>query len=292
MLFLHNIVNSVWMMEPGFASNYLPIVADFLLGKSATLSSTDNDERDLTDRNGILTAELKNNAYQISEYGRYGSPEEAPENSIAVIKISDAITKHDQYCGPSGMITKSNLLQRCYNNSHIRAVAMVIDSGGGEGYAMRMMSETIAARNKPVGCFIDDFACSAAYGIASNCDFVVANSALARIGSIGTYMTVADYAERFKQMGIKLTEIYATASTDKNNDYHEAIKGNLEPIRAICNQFNENFLQMIETNRKDYLTDKRTAWGTGKVYFATEAQQLGLIDGIDSFENFLNYFNT
>lgn len=293
MLFLHNIVNSVWMIEPGFASNYLPLVTDYLTGKrlepQARMSS---DERELNEKNGILTATLQNNAYSISEYGRYGSPEDAPDNSIAVINITDVITKQDQECGPSGMVTKSNLMKRCYANSRIKAIALVIDSGGGEGYAMRMMNQTISERNKPVAAFIDDFACSAAYGIASGCDFIIANSTMARIGSIGTYMTIADYAEYYKQKGIKLTEIYATASKDKNNDYFEALKGNVEPIRNVCNQFNEVFLKLVETNRGEKLTAERSSWGTGKVYFAQEAADLGLIDGIDTFDNFLNYFNT
>lgn len=293
MLFLHNIVNSIWMIEPGFASNYLPLVTDYLTGKRfQPQSRLSSDEREFSEKNGVLTAEIKNGTYSISEYGHWGSPEDAPENSIAIINITDAITKQDQECGPAGMITKSNLLKRCYDNSRIKAIALVIDSGGGEGYAMRMMAETISQRNKPVAAFIDDFAFSAAYGIASACEFVTANSKIARIGSIGTYMTIADFTEYFKQKGIKLIEIYATASKDKNNDYYEAVKGNLEPIRNICNQFNENFLQLIETNRKNNLTADRESWGTGKVYFADEALQLGLIDSIDTFENFLNYFNT
>lgn len=293
MLFLHNIVNSVWMIEPGFASNYLPLVTDYLTGKRLQPHARmSNEEHYFDQNNGILTASIKNNTYSISEYGRYGSPEDAPDNSIAIIKITDAITKQDQDCGPSGMITKSNLLQRCYSNSRIKAIALVIDSGGGEGYAMRMMNESIGQRNKPVAAFIDDFACSAAYGIASACDFVIANSTMARIGSIGTYMTIADFTEYYKQKGITLTEIYATASKDKNNDYYEAVKGNLDPIRNVCNQFNEVFLSLVETNRTGKLTAERKDWGTGKVYFAEEALQLGLIDGIDTFDNFLNYFNT
>jgi len=281
------------MIEPGFASNYLPLVTDYLSGKRMEpISRISSDEREITDRNGIKTAIIQNGTYNVSEYGRYGAPEDAPENSIAIIHITDAITKQDQECGPSGMKTKSSLLQRCYNNSRIKAIALVIDSGGGEGYAMRMMNESIKQRTKPVAAFIDDFACSAAYGIASACDFVIANSTMARIGSIGTYTTIADFTEYYSQKGIKLTEIYATASKDKNNDYYEAVKGNLDPIRNVCNQFNEVFLSLVESNRTGKLTAERKDWGTGKVYFAQEAVDLGLIDGIDTFENFLNYFNT
>lgn len=281
------------MIEPGFAANYLPLVTSFLSGERKPKSRVHSDfEPELDENNGIKMAIIQNGVFSISEYGRYGAPEDAPENSIAIINISGAITKQDQECGPSGMATKSNLLARCYANNRIKAIALVIDSGGGEGYAMQLMSQTIAQRNKMVCAFIDDFACSAAYGIASSCDAVVANSNLARIGSIGTYMTIADFTEYYKQKGIALTEIYATASKDKNNDYYEAIKGNVEPIRAICNQFNDNFLSLVESNRDGKMNADRKVWGTGKVYFAEEALQLGLIDGIDTFDNFLNYFNT
>ena len=293
MLFLHNIVNSVWMIEPGFASNYLPLVTDYLTGKRLEPQArTQSDEHELTERTGIKTAIIQNGTYNISEYGAYSAPEDAPQNSIAIIHIEGAITKQDQDCGPAGMKTKSSLLQRCYNNPRIKAIALVVDSGGGEGYAMRLMNESINQRNKPVGGFVEDFACSAGYGLLSGCDFVIANSTMARVGSIGTYMTIADFTEYYAQRGIKLTEIYATASKDKNNDYYEALKGNVEPIRNVCNQFNEVFLSLVETNRKDKLTAERKDWGTGKVYFAQEAADLGLIDGIDTFDNFLNYFNT
>jgi ClpP class serine protease len=210
---------------------------------------------------------------------------DAPENSIAVINVCGAITKHDQYSGNDGMQSKAEVLRYCYTNTNIAGVVLKIDSGGGEGMAMRLMCEAISERNKQVVAFIDDFACSAAYGIASACDHIVANSEQARIGSLGTYLTIADYAKFYEMKGIKLIEIYATASTDKNKEYYEALKGNLEPLRKVADQFNESFLASIEKNREGKLSSGRDVWGTGKVWFAEEALQLGLIDEINSFQN-------
>ena len=277
------------MMDEAYAANYLPLVASFIKGEQMTAKPT---EVELNKINSIQFATFPNDVLSVSSNSTGITPENAPQGSIAIINIANAITKQDQECGPAGMKTKSDLLKRCYANDNINSVVLVIDSGGGQGMAMRLMAETISQKNKPVGAFIDDNCCSAAYGIASGCDFIVANSNQAQIGSIGTYITIADYTEKFKQMGVNLIEIYASASTDKNKEFFNAIQGNPEPIRAIANQFNEHFLSLIESNRTDKLKADRTVWGTGKVYFAEKAVELGLIDGIDTLENFINYFNT
>lgn len=278
MLFLHNIVNGFWLIDENFAANYMPLVTNYLLGQRIQFTENRIPENFLSIQNGDDSRE------QIK------SLKDAPVNSIAVINISGAITKHDQECGPDGMSSKASILQECYHNENIKGIIIKIDSGGGEGNGMRLLCENLSNRNKPVVAFIDDFACSAAYGIASNADVVIANSAQARIGSIGTYLTIADYSKQLEMKGIKLIEVYATASKDKNQEYFQALKGNMEPLKKIADHFNETFLKMIETNRGDKLTSDRSVWGTGKVFFAEEAQELGLIDGIDTFNNILNYF--
>ena len=241
------------MMDEAYAANYLPLVASFIKGEQMTAKPT---EVELNKRNSLQFATFPNDVLSVSSNSTGITPENAPQGSIAIINIANAITKQDQECGPAGMKTKSDLLKRCYANDNINSVVLVIDSGGGQGMAMRLMAETISQKNKPVGAFIDDNCCSAAYGIASGCDFIVANSNQAQIGSIGTYITIADYTEKFKQMGVNLIEIYASASTDKNKEFFDAIQGNPEPIRAIANQLNFFFRIIRESfslNKINYL---------------------------------------
>jgi len=278
MLFLHNILNSVWMIDLDFASNYLPVIANYIKGNPAEKSV-----RTEAEKNTVLIASAGG--------GNRMNPSNAPKAATAIINITGAMTKYDQDCGPDGMKTYANLLQQCYASDNIGSIILVIDSGGGEAGAMRLMAETISQKNKPVGCFIDDNCCSAAYGLASACDFICANSSMAQIGSIGTYGTVVDFSKQLEMMGVNIIEIYATASTDKNKPFIDAINGKPEALQAIIDTYNENFLSLIETNRADQLKADRKVWGTGKVFFADKALELGLIDGIDTLENFINYFN-
>lgn len=293
MLYLHNILGGVWFIEETFASNYLPLIASYLtapasFGRPRNAASEDK----LTEDNALLFASVKNGAYQISDYGGWSAPEDAPKNSVAIININGAITKYDQDCGPSGMLTKANLLSRCYAEDNIKAVVLNIDSGGGEGMGCRVLQEAIAGRNKPVVAFCNDFVASAAYGIAATCDRVVANSDVCRVGSVGTYMTIVDAKGYYEKMGVNLIEVYATKSTDKNQEFYKAIQGDTAPLKKVCDTYNEGFISSIANARVGVINEDQGTWATGKMFFAPEAVSLGMIDEIDTFENVLNYFNT
>lgn len=294
MLYLHNILGGVWFVEETFAANYFPLIASYLTKPEAMLGRPRNafSEQELSEDNALLFASLKNGAYQISEYGGWAPPEDAPKNSVAVMNINGAITKYDQDCGPSGMLTKSNLLTRCYAEDNIKAIVLNIDSGGGEGMGCRIMQETLAKRNKPVVAFCNDMVASAAYGIAACCDRIVANSAVCRVGSVGTYMTIVDASKRLESMGITLIEVYATRSTDKNQEFYKALQGDTAPLKNVCDTYNEGFISSIANARVGVINEDQGKWGTGKMFFAPEAVDIGMIDEIDTFENVLNYFNT
>ena len=291
MLSLHRILNGIWLIEPSFAANYIPLVTAWL---ENPIKQSDKTEKEvaLNKHNAVRLYSVTGEIYQISEYGEWVSPEDAPENSIAVISINGTITKYDQDCGPAGMQSKKKIVRRCCANDNIKGIVLDIDSGGGESYAMRELTSEIEMRNKPIIAFCNDVTASAAYGIAAACDKVIANSSLCQVGSIGTFMTIVDYTEYYKKMGIKLIDIYASKSTDKNQPYIKAIEGDTSLLREMCDKVNDAFIESIASWRSGVISDDRKQWSTGKLFFAEEAKKLGLIDEIDTFENVINYFNT
>jgi signal peptide peptidase SppA len=212
---------------------------------------------------------------------------EIPYNSVAVIGLEGPITKYNQFCGPVGMLTKAAMLQRADSNDRIKAILLNIDSPGGEVYAGFTMADAIQKTNKPVISFVRDLSASAAHMIASVSDEIYVNSDMATIGSLGTYATILDVRQQLEKEGIRLHEIYASASVDKNREYREAINGNYGPLQERINAFNDRFMSIVKTGREGKLTADEKTWGTGKLYFGTEALKLGLIDGILSYEETL-----
>lgn len=276
-------LSAAWAISPEAAEAYLPLVASFIKGNFQPFTSEGRSKED--SRIGIIGAGVTG-AYFISTYGEASPPENAPENSVAIISMQDVITKYDQACGDSGTVTKADILLRADKNPNIKAHILLMDTPGGEAYAGMAMAEAVKSVTKPIVAFVDDLSASAGMMIASQADYIVANQELARVGSIGTFLTLADYKEYFEKEGIKIIEVYADASTDKNKPYRDAIdKGEFKLIKQDLNVLNDRFIQYIESGRSGKLKTGADDWGTGKVFFASEAVKTGLIDDIMPLES-------
>jgi hypothetical protein len=81
---------------------------------------------------------------------------------------------------------------------------------------------------------------------------------------------------------LKVRDVYAPQSTDKNQDYMEAIKGNEDPLKAELKVLADEFIATIKKNRGAKLTSDE--WTTGKMFYSKDAIRIGLIDGMKSFD--------
>jgi ClpP class serine protease len=289
----NEITTSVWMFSEQSAKGQMLLLASLLNGKLDENKIDYSEERKKSALR-LVTFDAAG-IHHVSEYGEYSSPENAPENSISLIEINGAITKNDQYCGPSGTKTKANLLMRADQTDNIQAHILYIDSGGGSGNAAlefsRMIRDDI---QKPVFAFIDDLGASAAYWIAASCDYVYANSTFAQAGSIGTYISIADLEEYWKNEGIKWIDIYAKQSKDKNKPYLDALNGDTKLLEEDATKFNANFIGSIKKLRKGKLNFEAGSDEdpfTGKLFNADIAESIGLVDEIATFNKMVQDIN-
>jgi len=281
---IDELMNGFWMIDQQSASAYIHFVVNLMKSGGVKIDpQIDLAFERLKNQPRYVT--FNSGTYQISEYGEYRRPEDAPKDSIAIMSLHGAITYYDQQCGPAGMATKANIIERIEANKNIKALVIEIRSGGGEGYASDKLVRAIKNLDIPVIGYVEDLAASAAYQILSACDWAVANTPQARVGSIGTYVTLADFSEYFKLQGIDIKEIYATKSKDKNKDYYDALKGNTQRILETVDTWNEAFIQGIKENRLNTIAKDENVWGTGKIFFAQQALEIGLIDEIASFKD-------
>ncbi len=279
---LNEISRGIWMIQPEASKTYFPMVHNLL--NNSFVKDVQGDLipqiKNEVSQCRLVTLDKQTNLSQTEQLLDF--PESIQEDSIFVLDLIGPITKYDQFCGPAGTKQKASWLHQADSNPNIVAHIIYIDSPGGEGYAARSMAEQIKSLQKPVVAFVDCMAASAAYLIASACSLIVVSHDMDRVGSIGTYITVADYSAYFSSQGIRIFDVYAQASSDKNKDYLEAIEGNTQRIQKLVDTFNDYFLSAISENRADSL--KSDDWKTGDMFFGKQALEIGLIDHIASFD--------
>lgn len=268
----------IWSIDKEIAEYYL---ASFL--HSSDFFSRDYSSERADNRPALFSFDSEHNLIETD----YDNQVAIPEKSVAVVKLSGVISKYDKTCGPEGVTTSVKRIREFASKPEISSIVLHINSPGGESNAANYMASEIQSirSQKPVIAFVDDLCCSAAYWIASSCEKIGVNTELATIGSIGTYTTIKNYQRMFEKEGIDVTELYASASTEKNIEFREAIKGNFEKLQNDLDFYNDYFIKNVLENRPGLA--KSNDWKTGKKYFAQEALQKKLIDFITPFNHFI-----
>jgi len=280
---LHSILHGLWAMHPQGAQAWQPQVLGMLRGEQVKLSKEQvrlmraPHEPRMDDGTGIV------------------NPNDAvpdTQKKVLILPLKGAIIKEGDWC-TYGMSDYCNWLNRAERDSSIVGVVFDVDSPGGEAYGMTMLVDQIQRMKKPVVSIVrSGMAASAAYGIVSATREVYANQKSDLFGSIGSYLTLANWNKYMQAEGLDLHEIYATLSTDKNAAFLEALKADPndpnDPHYArirkeFIDPFNEQFLATVKAGRPQ-LKKNQELWGTGRTVFADEAISIGLIDGYNTLE--------
>lgn len=287
-------MRGIWAIDRDYAETHLPIVVSMLKGNHIGGHSWTPQAGDLTDERRMLEERYHfNKTSQIMvavpqgahayESRWYDGFKDAPKGSVGIIPISGPVMRND-YCGDAGTMTNARRMKEAMDSSNIEAVVLRINSPGGEVFGTQTLGDAIAAANKPVIAVVEDGLCaSAAYWIASQADEIYATTENSIIGSIGVMTRFMDFRGYLEKEGIKLHEIYAPQSTEKNEDMREAMDGKPEKLKAELKVLADSFISTVQAGRGDRLKDDGHVY-KGAVYFATAAEKIGLIDGITTMD--------
>lgn len=274
-----HILSAKWLIHQSFAESYFPVVHGLLNGQQAE----QQEENSPIIREAVIAGSP---VYFISEYGESSPVNQAPKGSVAVIDIKGPITKADQFCGSSGTETKAALLQASLDNPNIKGVILNIDSGGGEGNAVELLTQIMKSAQKPVVSFINGMAASAAYWIASAGQKMIISGNISEVGSIGAYISIADFTKYYENLGINIKTVYAPQSSEKNKSYRELLDGKDELMKADLEKFVNFFIDDVKQNRQK-LSDNVDIF-KGAMFYSKEALENGLVDEIGDFASAVN----
>ena len=272
--FLIDILSSTWLLHASNPDAYGALLVALLRGDR--ISAED-----------FSAAREKNRPFVIHpSNGQQG--ETKPLNStgltkgsVAVIPIRGIIMKEDVECGPRGSVSITKDIQAADANPNIKSILLVVSSPGGTTSYTDLLSEAVTNCSKPVVAYVEGMAASAAYWIVSGADVILCSSDLDIVGSIGTMIEYMDMKPYFEKAGVVIHEVYATLSTEKNQQLADLRAGNYDPLRKdLLDRINSKFHATVTSNRPSLSASTLT----GKTYFAADAISLGLIDEIGSYE--------
>lgn len=219
-------------------------------------------------------------------------PGEKRTAQIAVISVRGMMTKYGSSLSSAGsMIRLRRAVRQADRSSDVDGTLLVFDTPGGTvaGTADFAAEIARAAKHKPIFGFAEDLVASAGYWCISQCSRVYANDSTALIGSIGTYIGLYDFSGALAKEGIEAIVIRAGE-----------MKGAAFPGTEITDEQKAYFQGIVDKTQASFTTAVAMGRGLaeervpvdGKVYMADDAQSLGLIDGIKTFDEVLGELAT
>ncbi len=269
------ILRSVWAIDPAEAQAYLPVVMNFVMGTSPMQLSEGDQSK----------AEEKCQPYCISAYEtrRYSNYNDAPAGSVAVIPVQDVIDK-DDWCGVYGTTTIRRLFEQAISHHNIAGVLLRIDSPGGNPMGTMQLASLIASAPKPVVSFVENAGYSAAYWIAAASDEIWIDAPITGVGSIGTYSHIKDFTKHYEDKGVKIWEVYATKSPEKNKAIRDLINNqDTTRLQADIDELNDLFLSFVQEHRADRIDESKTVVTDGMTARGQKAIDCGLADAMGTF---------
>lgn len=266
---LSEILRGQWAIEPQTALSHSSLVASLISGKSENFQPRSEFLHLVSAGSGIVTSD---------------NYKDAPAGSVAIIPVKGTMMKYGTMCS-YGTEEIASQFAAALASKKIAAIVMDIDSGGGAVNAISPLANLISLDLKPVVALCDT-AASAAYYVIAPCGHIMAgNNISAGFGSIGVVTSFVDMQPYWEMQGIKFHTIYAKESKDKNLAFEKALKGDYEMMQdEILSPLAKKFQNHVKQSRGNKLKAETPGILTGKMFFAEDAQENGLIDSIGNMQ--------
>lgn len=207
--------------------------------------------------------------------------EQVPQDSVGIIRCVGSMYKYGSWFnwGSDELVAYAREF-----DSHPNIIGQVWrdDSGGGTISSVGPYLEFLRYKRKPVVSLLD-LCGSANYYKNCGTDYMMAeNDVSSMFGSIGVMLQILDFTKMLEQMGIEEHVIYADESDYKNKAFKLALEGKYELIKdEFLNPAAVRFQNHVKENRPG-LNEGVEGILRGKMFFAEEALEHGLIDSIGS----------
>ena len=180
-----------------------------------------------------------------------------------------------------------NALIEAAQDPETKSILLSISSGGGDVAGLQEVTHLIGKINaeyKPVVAHTSGHMCSAAYWLGCSASQVY-GTATAVVGSIGTMTTHVDLSKANEDEGAKVTVLSSGEYKALGNQFEPLSDLARSEIQERINESARIFTQSVADNRGMPFEVVNSSLGQGRVFLAGKAHELGLLDGVSSFQD-------
>ncbi|MBU0717511.1 MAG: signal peptide peptidase SppA [Planctomycetes bacterium] len=207
-------------------------------------------------------------------------------DKIVVIEVSGILTNSPKVQllgeGEHPVSVLLEKLTKARRDPTVKAVILRINSPGGTVVASELMHDEIRRfkeSGKPVVAVMMDVAASGGYYIACACDEIAAQPSTIT-GSIGVVLQMIDVSRTMDLIGVKADAITSGEHKDTGSPFRPMRPEERELFQQIIDEMYGRFVKVVAAGRPGLDEDGVRAIADGRVYTATQAVELGLIDRI------------
>ena len=211
------------------------------------------------------------------------------ENEIAVITAEGAIMEGEISPGVAGANGIVKQIRSAHENENTKAIVFRVNSPGGSIIASEMMrDELFEAKRKGINVVVSmgDYAASGGVYISTPADYIFAEPTTIT-GSIGVAIALPTLENAMDYIGVNFDGV--VTSKHGGWDPTQAIDEDLDKIfEGWGADAYDRFVNFVADSRSQSYEDIKAIAG-GRVWIATAAQELGLVDEIGGIDDAVAY---
>ena len=210
-------------------------------------------------------------------------------NQIAVITAEGAISEGEISQGVAGADGIVQQIRSAHEDENTKVIVFRVNSPGGSIIASEMMrDELLAAKRKGLKVVVSmgDYAASGGVYISTPADYIFAEPTTIT-GSIGVAIALPTFENAMDYIGVNFDGV--VTSKHGGWDPTQAIDADLDKIFAGWGaEAYDRFIAFVAESRSQSYEDIKAIAG-GRVWIATSAKEIGLVDEIGGIEDAIAY---
>ena len=245
-----------------------------LVGKLCTLAQVDDVK--------------KMHLVPVADYIQAKVVEVPSHNRVAVIYAEGEIVEGEGLSEIAGD-RFVHVIDKVRKDKNVKAVVLRVNSPGGSVAAsmkIRAALDLLQAE-KPLVASYGDYAASGGYWISNGCQKIYAD-ATTITGSIGVFSMIPELSKVAKKVGVGVETIGSNKHSDMMSLMRPFDADELAYMQASVEDIYELFVKLVADSR-ELTVDQVDAIAQGRVWAATDALQIGLIDEIGTLQDAISY---